>query len=204
MSFPKSGLYAITKTEDKTTDQVISDVSEAIKGGIKVLQYRDKQPTDAIYLAGALKELCKTHNIPLIINDDIKLAKHIGADGVHIGKDDGQISYAREILGLQAIIGVSCYDSVEQAVLAKNLAADYVAFGRFFSSSSKPQAAIAHISSLQQAKTIINIPIVAIGGILPDNGAELLDAGAALLAVIGGVFNTTPYQSTLAYQALFK
>ncbi len=204
MRFPGSGIYAITKTEHKTPDQVLADVAEAIKGGISVLQYRDKQPIDGMYLAGALKELCHAHNIPLIINDQPELAKYIGADGVHIGQEDSQLAYAREVLGNKAIIGVSCYDSVELAIQAQQLSADYVAFGRFFPSSSKPLAAPAHISTLQAAKKSIKLPIVAIGGILPDNGAQLLGAGADLLAVIGGIFTESPYQSTLAYQALFK
>ncbi|OQK17402.1 thiamine-phosphate synthase [Methyloprofundus sedimenti] len=204
MNFPASGLYAITKTENKTADQIIADVTEAMRGGIQILQYRDKHPVDASYLAGALKELCHVQNIPLIINDNIALAKHIGAHGVHIGKEDGLLSHAREVLGRTAIIGVSCYDSVELALHAQQHSADYVAFGRFFPSNSKPLAAAAHLSSLRQAKSCINVPIVAIGGILPDNGAELLNAGADLLAVIGGIFNTTPYQSALAYQGLFK
>lgn len=204
MNFPKTGLYAITKTENKTVEQVIADVSQAIQGGIKALQYRDKRPIDPIYLAGALKELCHADNIPLIINDNITLAKHIGADGVHIGKEDGLLNQARKVLGSNAIIGISCYNSVELALQAQKNSANYVAFGRFFPSISKPLAATAHIASLEQAKLRIKVPIVAIGGILPDNGAALLNAGADLLAVIGGVFTATPYQSTLAYQILFK
>lgn len=204
MNMPKSGVYAITKTAHKTTEQIIIDVSEAIKGGINILQYRDKQAIDAIYLAGALKELCHAHNIPLIINDAISLAKHIGASGVHIGKEDGLLCHAREALGSSAIIGVSCYASVDMAIQAQQNSADYVAFGRFFPSSTKPLATTAHISSLQQAKSCLHVPIVAIGGILPENGTELLNAGADLLAVIGGIFTATPYQSALAYQALFK
>ena len=204
MNFPESGLYAITKTENRTAEQIISDVSEAIRGGIRILQYRDKQPRDAATLAGALKELCHAHNIPLIINDDIALAKRIGADGVHIGKEDQQLNYAREQLGTNAIIGVSCYDSIDLAIQAQQLSADYVAFGRFFPSTSKPLAAPAHITTLQLASSSIKVPIVAIGGILPENGADLLTAGADLLAVIGGIFTPTPYQSTQAYQALFK
>ncbi|MBE0469529.1 MAG: thiamine phosphate synthase [Methyloprofundus sp.] len=204
MMFPRTGLYAITQTENKTPEQIINEVSAALKAGISVLQYRDKQAIDAVYLAGALKELCHAHNIPLIINDDIKLAKLIGANGVHIGQDDGQLNYARKILGKNAIIGVSCYDSVERALEAEQNSADYVAFGRFFSSNSKPLAARAHIATLQNAKNSIKVPIVAIGGILPSNGAELLAAGADMLAVIGGIFDQAPYQSVLAYQALFK
>lgn len=204
MNLPQSGLYAITKTTNKTSEQVIADVNQALDAGISILQYRDKHPINAVYLAGALKELCHAHNIPLIINDDVDLAKRIGANGVHIGKDDGQLSYAREQLGHKAIIGISCYDSVELAIQAQQLSADYVAFGRFFPSSSKPLAAAAHVDTLQLAKTCIHVPIVAIGGILPTNGADLLEAGADLLAVIGGIFDATPSQSTLAYQALFK
>lgn len=204
MILPKMGLYAITQTVNKTPNQVISEVSAALKAGISLLQYRDKQPVDAVYLAGALKELCHSHNTPLIINDDIKLAKLIGADGVHIGQEDGQLSYAREILGKNALVGVSCYDSLDRALEAEQNSADYVAFGRFFPSHSKPLAAPAHISTLQKAKNSIKVPIIAIGGILPTNGAELLTAGADILAVIGGIFDQTPYQSALAYQALFK
>jgi len=204
MIFPRSGLYAITKPENKTANQVIEEVSTAITAGITVLQYRDKHAINTFYLAGALKEICHAHNIPFIINDHIELAKKIGADGVHIGKEDSQLIAAREILGKHAIIGVSCYDSIEHAQCAELNSANYIAFGRFFPSNSKPLAAAAHIATLQQAKKCINIPIVAIGGILPTNGAKLLNAGADLLAVIGGVFTDTPYQSTLAYQALFK
>lgn len=204
MIFPDSGLYAITKTENKTSDQVLNDVRDAIKGGIRVLQYRDKHPVDAVFMAGALKELCHAHNIPLIINDDLKLAKYIAADGLHIGQEDSQLSYAREQLGNKAIIGVSCYDSVELAIHAQQQSADYIAFGRFFPSTSKPLAAPAHITTLEQAKKSITVPIVAIGGILPSNGAQLLNAGADMLAVIGGVFSESPYQSTLSYQDLFK
>jgi len=204
MSFSASGLYAITRPENKTAEQVLADVEEVIKAGVSVLQYRDKQPVDAVYLAGALKELCHAHNIPLIINDDLQLAKYIAADGVHIGQNDSQMTYAREILGNKAIIGVSCYDSVDLALEAQQLSADYVAFGRFFPSSSKPLAAPAHIATLQLAKKSLKVPVVAIGGILPDNGAALLNAGADMLAVIGGIFTEAPYQSTQAYQVLFK
>lgn len=204
MNFPCSGIYAITQSENKTSDQVLSEVGEAIKGGVSVVQYRDKQPVEPVYLAGALKELCHAHNIPIIINDQVELARHIGADGVHIGLNDSQITYVREVLGKKAIIGVSCYDSIDCATHAQQLSADYVAFGRFFPSSTKPQAAPASLATLQQAKKSIQIPIVAIGGILPNNGAQLLSAGADLLAVIGGIFTESPYQSALAYQALIK
>jgi len=204
MICPCSGIYAITQTENKSAEQVISDVTAALKGGIKLLQYRDKKPSDAMFLAGALKELCHSYHVPLIINDHIDLAKQIGADGVHIGQEDGLLSEARRVLGNNAIIGISCYNNIERALEAEQQSADYVAFGRFFPSTSKPLAAPAQLSTLKIAKAKIKIPIVAIGGVLPSNGAELLDSGADLLAVIGGLFDENPYQSTLAYQALLK
>jgi len=204
MICPTSGLYAITQTDNKSIDQVINDVTAAIQGGIQILQYRDKAPINAIQLAGALNELCKAHNVPFIINDHIDLAKHIQADGVHIGKEDGKIAYARQQLGKQAIIGVSCYNSLELAQQAQQQSADYVAFGRFYPSSSKPLAAPASLDILEKAKREINVPIVAIGGILPENGQSLLAVGADILAVIGGIFTENPQQSAAAYHALFQ
>ncbi len=200
MMFPKSGLYAITKPENKSIDEIISDVEAALKAGLCALQYRDKQPIDEFYLAGALKELCHSYHTPLIINDHVDLAKKIGADGVHLGKEDGKIQYARQQLGQTAIIGVSCYNDINLAIQAEKNSANYVAFGRFYPSSSKPLAAPAELKTLTLAKNSITVPIVAIGGILPTNSQTLLDAGADVLAVIGGIFTETPYESTLAYR----
>jgi len=203
MRFPVRGLYAITQTENKSGDTLINEVEAAIRGGAVIVQYRDKNPTDAINLARELVKICHQHKVPLIINDDVELAARVGADGVHIGKEDGAISQARRRLGNDAIIGVSCYNFVERALDAQGQGATYVAFGRFFPSSSKPLAASAQIETLRQAKLLLTIPIVAIGGILPENGAPLLAAGADLLAVIGGLFESQPEQSARAYQALF-
>ena len=204
MRCPTRGLYAITQTGNKSGADVINDVEAAIKGGAVIVQYRDKNPADALLLATALVNVCHRLNVPLIINDDVELALLAGADGVHIGKEDGAIAQARMRLGNDAIIGVSCYDFIEQALDAQAQGATYVAFGRFFPSSSKPQAAPAKIETLRQAKQRLTIPIVAIGGILPENGAQLLAAGADLLAVIGGLFDGRPEQSARAYQALFN
>jgi thiamine-phosphate pyrophosphorylase len=203
MKFPLRGLYAITQTKNKTTDIIINEVIAAIKGGAVVVQFRDKEPLDAIYLADQLVKVCHEYKVPLLINDDIELAIKVGADGVHIGREDGAISEARDRLGADAIIGVSCYNFVEQAFDAQEQGATYVAFGRFFPSSSKPLAAPAELDTLRKAKFLLDIPIVAIGGILPENGGPLLTAGADLLAVIGGLFETQPEQSARAYQALF-
>ena len=203
MRFPARGLYAITQTDHKSADLIINEVIAAIKGGAVVVQYRDKNPSDAIYLASELLKVCHRSNVPLLINDDVELAANIGADGVHIGKEDGAMAQARSCLGAKAIIGVSCYNCVDQAVDAEIQGATYVAFGRFFPSTSKPLAAPAQLDTLRQARLKLSVPIVAIGGILPDNGGQLLTAGADLLAVIGGLFENDPEQSALAYQALF-
>lgn len=204
MRFPSRGLYAITQTDNKSGDTIINEVEAAIKGGAVIVQYRDKNPTDAGLLAKALVKICHRYDVPLIINDDVELAVMVGADGVHIGKEDSAITQARIRLGNDAIIGASCYDFIEQALDAQAQGATYVAFGRFFPSSSKPQAAPAKIETLRQAKQQLTIPIVAIGGILPENGAQLLAAGADLLAVIGGLFDGQPEQSARAYQTLFS
>ncbi len=203
MKFPRSGLYAITQTENKSCAQVLAEVALALQGGAVVIQYRDKNPLDAKFLASELLALCHRYDVPLIINDDIELAASIGADGVHLGKHDGDIAQAKQRLGKNAIIGVSCYNDVALAIDAEKQGVTYVAFGRFFPSSSKPLAAPAQISTLEQAKTLLQIPIVAIGGILPENGGQLLNAGADLLAVIGGVFSDDVEKSARAYQALF-
>jgi thiamine-phosphate pyrophosphorylase len=204
MKFPTHGLYAITQTEHKSTDTIIAEVEQVILGGAVVIQYRNKQAQNALLLAGELVGLCHRYQIPLIINDDVELAIQVAADGVHLGKDDGSIAQARQRLGNHAIIGVSCYNSVEKALEAQGQGADYVAFGRFFPSSSKPLAASAEIDTLHEAKRRLTIPIIAIGGILPENGFALLNAGADLLAVIGGVFTAQPEQSARAYQVLFE
>ena len=190
MRFPLRGLYAITQTENKTADTIINEVIAAIKGGAVVVQYRDKNTSNAIYLASQLLKVCREHQVPLLINDDIELAIKVGADGVHIGREDGAIRQARERLGTDAIIGVSCYNFVGQALDAQKQGANYVAFGRFFPSSSKPLAAPAELDTLRKAKFLLSIPIVAIGG-------------ADLLAVIGGLFEAQPEHSARAYNALF-
>lgn len=204
MKFPTSGLYVITQCEQKSADTVVDEVAAAILGGAVLVQYRDKNPVDALYLARELVNICHRKNVPLIINDNIELAAAVGADGVHLGKDDGEIAEAGKQLGPDAIIGVSCYNSVEKAMTAQAHGATYAAFGRFFPSTSKPLAAPAAIATLQHAKQALTIPIVAIGGILPENGGQLLAAGADLLAVIGGVFESRPEQSARAYQSLFN
>lgn len=185
-----TGLYVITDDSHTSTEMLVSQVEQALQGNARVVQYRNKHAltTQRLEEAGALLELCRRFQAPLIINDDIELAVHTGADGVHLGRDDGRVADARKRLGQQGIIGVSCYNSIDRARKAANEGADYVAFGRFYASGSKPEASPASIETLHQAKRLIKLPIVAIGGINAENSPPLLSAGADMLAVIGGVF----------------
>ncbi|MET0024656.1 MAG: thiamine phosphate synthase [Sedimenticola sp.] len=189
-TFELKGLYAITDSTLAANSSIIDQVAQALAGGARVIQYRDKSGDDQKRLAeaGALLTLCRQHHAPLIINDDVELAARIGADGVHLGKDDPDIQAARTRLGKQAIIGISCYNQFDRASIAQEAGADYIAFGRFFNSTIKPDAVQAQPDLLQRAKRELELPTVAIGGITPENGGALIEAGADMLAVIHGVF----------------
>ncbi|MET0117846.1 MAG: thiamine phosphate synthase [Sedimenticola sp.] len=189
-TFELKGLYAITDSTLAANSSIIDQVAKALAGGARVIQYRDKSGDDQKRLAeaGALLTLCRQHHAPLIINDDVELAARIGADGVHLGKDDPDIQAARTRLGKQAIIGISCYNQFERASIAQEAGADYIAFGRFFNSTVKPDAVQAQPDLLRRAKRELELPTVAIGGITPENGGALIEAGADMLAVIHGVF----------------
>ena len=190
---PSTGLYAITSAR-QTGTQLIHAVEQAILGGARLIQYRSKNTNTATRHAeaSALLACCKTYHIPLLINDDVALAARIGAAGVHLGRDDTSIAEARHFLGTDAIIGVSCYNDWS---LAQHYATqvDYLAFGRFFPSKTKPQAALASLEILKKAQQI-PLPIVAIGGINAHNGQTLINAGANLLAVIDGVFGVPDHR----------
>ncbi len=203
MKFPSQGLYAITQVHNKSPETIHSEVKAALTGGAAVIQYRDKSPVNAEILAQKLVKLCHQFNVPFIVNDDIDLAIKVSADGVHLGKNDSSVHRARKLLGNKAIIGISCYDDLQKALQMQKAGVNYVAFGRFFPSNSKPLASPAQISTLQQAKTRLSIPVVAIGGILPENGGQLLTAGADVLAVIGGVFDKDPLTAARSFQRLF-
>ncbi|RDS80716.1 thiamine phosphate synthase [Dyella psychrodurans] len=187
--FPGRGLYVIT---DGPRPDLMEAVNQALAGGARLVQYRDKthEPKRRHAEASTLLALCREHAVPLIINDDIALAHAIDADGVHLGEADDSIAKARTALGPDAIVGVSCYDSLERAQEAARHGASYIAFGAFFASPTKPRARRASIDLLRHSATL-GIPRVAIGGITPDNGEDLVAAGADYLAVISAVFGTT-------------
>jgi thiamine-phosphate pyrophosphorylase len=187
---PIKGLYAITPDEADTAE-LLRKVRLVLSGGARVLQYRNKAATAELKLdqAMALRELTREFYVPLIINDDALLARQVDADGVHLGEADGSLVAARALLGGDRLIGLSCYNRLELAHEAVRQGADYVAFGSFFASTVKPGAVAASTELLRQARREIAIPLVAIGGITADNGAQLLQAGADALAVISAAFN---------------
>ncbi len=200
------GLYVVTDSQLIPADDLTTRVTQAIEGGAVVIQYREKHKARETRQqeATALQTLCRQRGIPLIINDDIELAAMVGAAGVHLGREDAPITQARERLGPQALIGVSCYNRFERAREAATAGASYVAFGRFFPSTTKPKALQARPDLLEQARAQLDLPVVAIGGITPENAAGLIAAGADLLAVIHGVFGQPDVEAaTRRYAALF-
>ena len=201
------GLYAITDSALLADGRLLPYCAAALRGGAKILQYRDKSTDKARRLseAQALHELCKNHGARLLINDDLDLAAEVGAD-LHLGQGDGSLLHARQQLGPDAIIGATCHAQLDLAVQALEQQADYVAFGRFFASHTKPGEVLANVDLLQDAQQL-NCPIVAIGGITLDNGGALIQHGATMLAVIHGLFAADSAaaveQRARAFSALF-
>lgn len=197
------GLYALTPDSTDTAD-LLRRVRLALSGGVRVLQYRNKIANPALRLtqAQALRAVTREFGVTLIVNDDAQLAARVDADGVHLGATDGDIKTARALLGNNRLIGVSCYNQLSLAHSAVLAGADYVAFGAFYSSGVKPDAAVATLDLLRDARAGLSVPIVAIGGISAENGALLVQAGADALAVISAVFDAADIQ--LAAQNLAK
>jgi thiamine-phosphate pyrophosphorylase len=199
------GLYAITP-ETCDTERLLSQTEAALRGGINLLQYRAKTLSAAQrkQQATVLLELCADFNCPLIINDDPNLAAEVGAHGVHLGQSDKQPELARKLLGPDAIIGITCHDSLTLAKKAQLAGANYLAFGAFYPSTSKPLAKSAPLSILSQAKQAYGLPVVAIGGITRLNAEALIEAGADMLAVINGLFTSDDIQAQCShFQDLF-
>lgn len=198
------GLYAITP-EAFAHDALVAGVEAALCGGARVIQLRSKQAgPERERAAFALARACARHGAVFIVNDDVALARACGA-GVHLGREDMPLARARAALGSGAVIGVSCYDDLERARAAAAGGADYVAFGSFFPSATKPHAARAQVALLHAARAAFALPLVAIGGITPENGAALLAAGADALAAVEGVFGSGDTEAAARrYAALFN
>jgi thiamine-phosphate pyrophosphorylase len=189
---PISGLYALTP-DLLDSDELLERVAAALSGGASAIQYRNKLASPPLQRAQALalRDLCASQGTIFIVNDDVDLAYAVDADGVHLGRDDPPIARARRKLGRTAIIGASCYDSLELAAAAVAAGADYITFGSFFPSLVKPDAVRAEPSLLTAAKSRWNIAVVAIGGITAAAAPALIDAGADALAVISAVFDAS-------------
>ncbi len=183
------GLYAITDSQLLAGGKLLPYVEAALKGGAKLLQYRDKSSDETRRLreAEALMELCTRYGAQLIINDDAELAARLGV-GLHLGQSDGSLAAARALLGRHAIIGGTCHASLDLADAALKEGASYIAFGRFYNSQTKPGAPAATLDLLDQARQRFHAPIVAIGGVTLENAPELIARGASMVAVIHALF----------------
>jgi thiamine-phosphate pyrophosphorylase len=197
------GLYLITPAP--VTARELAICADVLPLGVAALQLRGKgMARPALLEAGReLRALCRRHDVRFIVNDDLALALELDADGVHLGQRDGSLAAARAALG-DKILGVTCHASLELARAAVAQGADYLAFGRCFASRTKPEAPPCPLSLLGEARTAFSLPVVAIGGLCPDNGAQAVQAGADLLAVIDGVFGQRdPRAAVRAFAACF-
>ncbi len=200
------GLYAITP-DLADTDALLAKVEAALQGGIHILQYRNKKANHKLQTqqARAILPLCRQYNVPLIINDSVKLCLTLDADGVHIGADDGNLAEIRTRLGADKILGASCYNRFDLALKAQQAGANYVAFGACFASQTKPHAPVASLALFEKAKKELTIPTVAIGGITLQNAPQVLQAGANAIAVINALFGANDVKSTcFQFSKLFK
>ena len=199
------GLYAVTP-DDSLLPRLSNLVGQALAGGVRLVQYRNKDAPPALRRSHAaeLLRICRACDARLIVNDDLALALEIGADGVHLGRDDGELGAARAALGRGRILGVSCYDDISAGEAAAAAGADYLAFGSVFASSIKPQAVRAPLALLAEAKKRFALPIAAIGGITLANAPQALAAGADLLAVITDLFDAPDIaKRAKEYETLF-
>ncbi len=185
-----TGVYAITDAQLMPPGVFLARAEAALRGGARVLQYRDKSNDAARRLAEAwsLRALCARHGALFVVNDDPALAQAVAAPALHVGEDDAPLDELRRALGEEILIGVSCYGSVERARRAVAAGADYVAFGSFFPSTTKPLAPVVDLDILRRARQALAVPIVAIGGITAANGGALIAAGADSLAIISALF----------------
>ncbi len=208
-AFPLHGLYALTP-DDNLSPRLSALVDSALQGGVKWVQYRNKTAAVPLRRTQAIEllRICRAHGAKLIINDDVWLAVEIGADGVHLGKNDipgGGLATARDALGSKRILGVSCYDDLARAEVAVDAGADYIAVGSVFASSSKPEATRASLDTLAEAKQRFTVPVVAIGGITAKNAPQVLAAGADMVAVMSDLFNAMDIKSQAEkFRKLFK
>jgi len=189
------GLYALTP-ELQDTQELVRRVEAAIEGGAALVQYRAKHasPTLKLEQAGRLAMVCRARGVPLIVNDSVELALAVQANGVHVGREDGDPQAARRAMP-KGIVGVSCYSDIDRARAAALSGADYIGIGSVFASSTKPAAVRAPLELIAQARAESGLPVAAIGGITPANAPLAIAAGADMVAVIGALFDTVDVSS---------
>ena len=199
------GLYAITP-DMADTDLLLQKIEAALQGGINMLQYRNKAASHKLQTqqVRAILPLCRQYNVPLIINDSVKLCLTLDADGVHLGAYDGNLAEVRSRIGKDKILGASCYNRFDLALSAQQAGASYVAFGACFASLTKPNAPVASLDLFTLAKTELKIPTVAIGGITLQNASQVIAAGASAIAVINALFSANDVKlATQQFSHLF-
>ncbi len=207
MQYQIGGLYVITDEKLIPRKGFVETVEKAIKGGARIVQLREKESSneEVSRLAGELLKVTRRYSVPLIVNDYLEIARDVGAEGVHLGQHDPSVEEARRVLGKRAIIGVSCYGSIERGVEAHRNGADYLAFGTPFFTPTKPVRQPTSFEVLTQAKIVIpKTPIFAIGGITPQNIASVLETGVDGVAVITSVFGSSdPEEASRQLSAFF-
>jgi thiamine-phosphate pyrophosphorylase len=193
------GLYVLTDATLTPTESMLEQVERVLKSGVTIIQYRDKYASDeeAEKQCIRLQALCDYYEAVFIIDDRLEIAHRIHADGLHVGEDDVSYEEARALLGDDKIIGVSCYGDIERAKKYANLGADYVAFGSFFPSPTKPHAKIVDPELLQTAKTQLSVPICAIGGITEETIALLSRYDIAMYSLISAVYKDDKIEENL-------
>lgn len=205
-SFTIRGLYAITP-DSVDLKTLIHKTQLAIQGGAFMVQYRSKIQDHAVKMqqCDAILRLCRDHNVPCIVNDDVEMCRILKADGVHLGEKDDNIAEVRHILGDDAIIGSSCYNQLDRAKIAQKEGATYVAFGAMFPTSTKPHAPRPTLALLKEAKREIQIPVVAIGGITVNNAQDVIEAGVDAIAVITSLYESKTIKETAeAFTKMFR
>jgi len=203
--FP-NGLYAITDPRLLPSERLIASVESALRGGARVIQYRDKTASDIerVKNAQSLRDLCANYQAPLIINDDLNLCLRINAGGLHLGKSDGDIAHARSKLGDEKLLGVTCHSNLVYAQHCIQQGVDYCAFGRIFPSITKPNAPHCSQDTLQLATKLAS-PSVAIGGITTENAPSIIATNIHSIAVIQGLFGHQDIEATARiFSSFFK
>lgn len=186
------GIYAITDEVLTPNKTIVSQIKEALEAGAKVIQLREKSSSDDELesVARSLQNLCDKHDATFFINDRVQLAKKINADGVHVGINDQRVKEARAEVGDQMLIGVSCYGDLERAKQAVKDGADYVAFGAFYPSKTKPKAEVVSKEVISRAKAELKVSVCVIGGINRKNIHEIINFQPDLYALVSDIFES--------------